>query len=607
MSNQSGNLYHTLFFRMRLLIMINLIKPFRWYLALIVILSLPACGGSSPSLSLSSSAPAAPPLQLSQNRVEFNGSLSEYQISRTPIEFEILEKSTGKLSKFALSTELLKFSDVTITTNMQSISETISDADLKILVELYVAFFNRVPDAEGLAYWIGERRNGRSVGEIADVFYWAAIQYSAQTGYSADMSNADFVRIIYKNVLGRSGPTAPPIEDVNYWAEQLNTGKSTKGGLILTILSVAHNFVNHPEFGWVPALLDNKYAVAADFSIAQGITINKVEDSLIKTMAIAAAVTPTSSDVAKEVYSSWRRIAVKAATPQLTGPIRFVKGNPSMLEMTFDRDMSISYHTSGSYELRSAGWRSDKRTFFMEIAAYTPNSQVTFSGKTVDDRIAFSSAELVSISEDIVFFFPKDDAQLLLPPVVYGVPTFTAGSIARFEVKFDSDMQATYGAEGDFNLKSAYWKSDKRSFVMEFDAYRAGTFITLAGTKGDGSPGFVSLNKVPMGMNFVFKIPGTDSSGLSAFSKVIQGPTFTVGAIPSVSITFDRAMGVGFLVKGDYIPRNSYWTADKRTFVVELLNYQPGGKIEFIGGSNSEFKSNLGEPLEQTVSFTFPL
>ena len=56
------------------------------------------------------------------------------------------------------------------------------------------------------------------------------------------MSNEEFVRIIYKNVLGRSGATAPPDEDVNYWAGNIKSGAVSKGQLVGTMLNSAHTF-----------------------------------------------------------------------------------------------------------------------------------------------------------------------------------------------------------------------------------------------------------------------------------------------------------------------------------------------------------------------------
>jgi len=49
---------------------------------------------------------------------------------------------------------------------------------------------------------------------------------------------------------------------------------------------------------WVPDLLDNKYSVANYFCLQQGLNYNTPEVSIAEGMAIAAAVTPTSTAAA---------------------------------------------------------------------------------------------------------------------------------------------------------------------------------------------------------------------------------------------------------------------------------------------------------------------
>jgi len=107
-----------------------------------------------------------------------------------------------------------------------------------------------------LAYWIGRVKTGMTLDQIADSFYAAAIGFGSLTGYSEGMSDAEFVLIIYKNVLGRTGINAPPAEDVQYWAGQLATGAGSKGQLLATMLGSAHSFSGHPTWGWVPQFFD---------------------------------------------------------------------------------------------------------------------------------------------------------------------------------------------------------------------------------------------------------------------------------------------------------------------------------------------------------------
>jgi hypothetical protein len=188
--------------------------------------------------------------------------------------------------------------DVTLNLGIVERSRAVPQADLDLLIELYIAFFNRVPDADGLNYWIGQYQSGVPLVQICESFYTAAVQYSELTGYSTTMSNADFVRVIYRNVLGRTGATAPPDSDVQFWAGELASGRATKGSLVKTMLASAHSFQGNATWGWVTSLLDNKIAVGRQFAVVQGLNFNSASESITRAMAIAAAVTPTDTGAA---------------------------------------------------------------------------------------------------------------------------------------------------------------------------------------------------------------------------------------------------------------------------------------------------------------------
>lgn len=74
---------------------------------------------------------------------------------------------------------------------------------------LYSAAFNRAPDADGLAYWVG---SGLSLPQIAALF---ASSQEFQATYGA-LSDDGFVRQLYQNILGRPGEES----GVQYWDTQ---------------------------------------------------------------------------------------------------------------------------------------------------------------------------------------------------------------------------------------------------------------------------------------------------------------------------------------------------------------------------------------------------
>jgi uncharacterized protein (DUF1800 family) len=287
---------------------------FRRVFGMFLLAALGACGESNTNQNPVSteSLYAAPPALTSTSAI-FNGLRSNYSITAMPTGNLVVDKvgSDGSLlvdSKI----QLLVFKDISINLAVPKLSLEIPNKDLVSITELYIAYFSRVPDANGLSYWINEFKNGMTLDQIGESFYSAGLQYSAQTGYTPTMSNADFVTVIYKNVLGR--PT-PDKEGLAYWSNALSSGSETRGTLVRTILNSAHTFKGDATYGWVAQLLDNKYDVAKDFSVNQGISYVSDVDSISKGIAIAATVTPTDTSVAKGLIEAL--VGVKATTTDI--------------------------------------------------------------------------------------------------------------------------------------------------------------------------------------------------------------------------------------------------------------------------------------------------
>ena len=206
--------------------------------------------------------------------------------------------STPSANVTMSNVERVQFADLTVNLGAPARAKAISAAQLQSIEELYIAYFNRVPDADGLAYWADQLKGGLSITQIGESFYAAAVQYASLTGYSTSMTNADFVRVVYKNVLGRAGENAPADADVDYWAGKLADGSATRGSLVGTMLDSAHSFKGNASWGWVADLLDNKVMVANYFAVDNALNYNSVEDSISKGMALAAAITPTDTAAA---------------------------------------------------------------------------------------------------------------------------------------------------------------------------------------------------------------------------------------------------------------------------------------------------------------------
>ncbi len=102
------------------------------------------------------------------------------------------------------------------------------------VARLYLAYFLRRPDDEGFEYWVGVRRNGRSLAQISTDF---ATSGEFVTRYGA-LSNRQFVDLVYRNVLLRG----PDSGGLNHWASALDRG--TSRGTVMLGFSESTEFRN---------------------------------------------------------------------------------------------------------------------------------------------------------------------------------------------------------------------------------------------------------------------------------------------------------------------------------------------------------------------------
>lgn len=236
-------------------------------------------------------APGAP------NTVKFDGMRNDYGAFLTQNSALVSQKADASSAYTVTNIKHLQFNDVSVNLGIQSNAAAISPGQLKTIVDLYVAFFNRIPDADGLDYWISAFRGGETINKIADSFYAAGVANSQYTGYLNTSTNSDFVKTVYKNALQRSTFDQ---EGLNYWTNGLNTGSETRGTLVTQILAAAHTSkdTTYGDFSYVAKLLDNKYTVATISAIQQGLTDLSPATAITHGMAIANAVTSTDMSAA---------------------------------------------------------------------------------------------------------------------------------------------------------------------------------------------------------------------------------------------------------------------------------------------------------------------
>ncbi|SHI06763.1 DUF4214 domain-containing protein [Marivita hallyeonensis] len=107
---------------------------------------------------------------------------------------------------------------------------TLQPDDFRTFVEIYIAYFDRAPDAVGLFFWGTVLAQGaRTVEEIADEFF---TQPETQATYPDLADNVAFASAVYENVLGRTFDQA----GLDFWVDLLDRDIITQGRFILDIL-----------------------------------------------------------------------------------------------------------------------------------------------------------------------------------------------------------------------------------------------------------------------------------------------------------------------------------------------------------------------------------
>lgn len=153
-----------------------------------------------------------------------------------------------------------QFTDQTIDTTMLSKTASLATPQLTELVDLYVAYFNRAPDASGLDFWGGALKDGASFATLAASFVSSP---EAVAAYPSTLSNGDFVTTVYTNVLGRNTDQG----GFNFWVNTLQSRAITKGNFVLNVVESVLGQSGTTDAQYIA----DKYTVGSHFALTQGL------------------------------------------------------------------------------------------------------------------------------------------------------------------------------------------------------------------------------------------------------------------------------------------------------------------------------------------------
>ena len=185
----------------------------------------------------------------------YSGEFSDYKFyNKGNGKYEIKTNSgyddiTGyPLLTFTGEASTSSFRDVSAIVDIKGTFDQVTglNTDSGRMFRLYNASFKRLPDADGLAYWIDQFSSGRNTIRVIASSFLGSAEFKQR--YGEDVSDITFVNTLYKNVLGRDADVGGLI----YWLGQLTSGAETRYEALLGFAESAENkalFTDMTGFG----------------------------------------------------------------------------------------------------------------------------------------------------------------------------------------------------------------------------------------------------------------------------------------------------------------------------------------------------------------------
>lgn len=189
----------------------------------------------------------------------------------------------------------------------------VTSADLSFFIEMYIAYFNRAPDAEGLFFWGTRLSEGMSLQDIAKTFFALDEAVSVYGG----KSNSELVDTVYQNFLGREAEAAGK----DFWTGELDSGSVQKGAFLLAIINGAKSPTSLPSDA---NYIKNKADIGAYFSVIKGMGN---ADNAKAAMALYDG-TDTSKTAAKSAIDGYYNTASQADGGELLIQLVGVMNDP---------------------------------------------------------------------------------------------------------------------------------------------------------------------------------------------------------------------------------------------------------------------------------------
>ncbi|SQG00476.1 outer membrane adhesin-like protein [Paucimonas lemoignei] len=401
------------------------------------------------------------------------------------------------------------------------------------LAELYTAFYNRAPDAAGLAYWVNELNNGNMTLESI-ARNWEGAQPETQEKYPDTLSVDDFIEAIYGNVFSRSSDA----EGAAYWKAGLENGSLSRDSFIAAVLNGAK--ANTSTQGLADAaLVNNKAQVGVAFA-EKGLNDTALAAKVLTSVSANTDTLNATLDLIKLIPAS-----TAAQTPALL----------TLVSSTLDKVAALVKGAPGELS---------------DLATYL-NAVVTGTGSTTNLTTLFTSINTkagAALTNPSALDNPAAQAG---SDVVTATPT--TGEVAVFAV--------TQTAPGLFTVGS---QNGNVSLYVDGSVF---TFKPANGTAVDVDSSLITSGLV---VNSVSLVPSSDAFSYLMAGVVIGGikisgsGTLVVPQANPSTLIESRVADISLSLKQQYETG-----VEQITSVLDLLDIRVDyGVVESLGGNATQ-------------------
>ncbi|MBS7703109.1 DUF4214 domain-containing protein [Chelatococcus asaccharovorans] len=200
----------------------------------------------------------------------------------------VIPRYEGILRSTPSEAQLANYTDFDTVVELDNALLSAAVVTVDPVVRLYQAVFGRVPDSDGLDFWVAafDGGQGMSLLELSSAFGDSG-EFESQYG---GLTNSQIVGRIYSNVLGRPGDQA----GIAFWTEVLNNGGS--------IAEVIVGFSQSPEFVTsTEAYVEGFLLAAAD---GEGIYTGSLFDVLTTTYDLTVNADHIVGTGSSEIFSA---------------------------------------------------------------------------------------------------------------------------------------------------------------------------------------------------------------------------------------------------------------------------------------------------------------